>query len=104
MQLCYLFRVRTTISLPDALLERAKKTAQADGVTLSQLVEDALRDRLLSPAPVGKVRPFRLVTFGVGGTKPGVSFEGLKHFVEDEDAGRIGSRAGRAADGEDADS
>ena len=96
--------MRTTISLPDALLERAKKAAQADGITLSRLVEDALRDHLLNPSPAAKVRPFRLITFGVGGTRPGVSFEGLKHVVDDEDARRLQARAGRAADSDDADS
>jgi hypothetical protein len=103
MRACYLRLVRTTISLPDALFERAKKVARTEGVTLSQLVEGALRDRLLTAAPAEKIRPFRLVTFGSGGTRPGVSFEGLKQFVDDEDAGRVTTGAGRAADGDDVD-
>jgi hypothetical protein len=94
--------VRTTITLPDGLLEKAKETAQAEGVTLSELVENALRDRLLAATPAEKVRPFRLVTFGSGGTRPGVGFENLKQFIDDEDAARVATGAGRAADSEDA--
>jgi Ribbon-helix-helix protein, copG family len=103
MRACYPRLVRTTISLPDALFERAKKVARTEGVTLSQLVEAALRDRLFATTPAEKIRPFRLVTFGSGGTHPGVSFDNLKQYVDDEDAARLTTRAGRAADGDDVD-
>ena len=39
--------MRTTISLPDPLLENAKRHAAERGITLSALVEDALRVLLL---------------------------------------------------------
>ena len=41
--------MRTTISLPDPLLENAKDLAAQRGVTLSTLVEDALRRFLATP-------------------------------------------------------
>jgi predicted transcriptional regulator len=64
--------MRTTVTLDDDLFARAKQEAAASGRTLSQVVEDALRDRLTArPEPE---KPFRvkLHTFGSGGVKPGV--------------------------------
>ena len=53
--------MRTTISLPEPLLETAKRKAAARGVTVSVIIEDALRAHLAatkrSPVP-----PFRLHT------------------------------------------
>ena len=43
---CYHPVVRTTVSLPEPLLENAKRRAAARGVTLSTVVEDALRSHL----------------------------------------------------------
>jgi hypothetical protein len=53
--------MRTTVSLPEPLLENAKRRAAERGITLSALVEDAVRDHLAaaqSPPPP----PFRLHT------------------------------------------
>ena len=58
--LCYDVFVRTTISLPVPLLENAKRRAAARGVTLSAVVEDALRSHLAG-AEVS-APPFRLFT------------------------------------------
>jgi hypothetical protein len=98
--------MRTTINLPDALLDRAKREAQREGLTLGELIEAALRGRLLRTPAEPAARPFRLVTFGAGGLLPGVSLERLKDLAEDEDIGRLDrsidrSRASEAADGRD---
>ena len=51
----YHFDMRTTVSLPDPLLEHAKEYAEARGMTLSAVLEDALRCFLAGkPAPFGK--------------------------------------------------
>ena len=95
--------MRTTVDLPDSLLKRAKLEAQREGRTLSQLIERALRSMLLRPSAEPDERPFRLVTFGEGGLRPGLSFEHLKDIVDAEDVARIASRlSSRAADGDDA--
>jgi hypothetical protein len=94
--------VRTTVTLSDALFAKAKRQAAQDNVTLSELVEAALRDRLLRPRSPEPPPPFRLVTFGEGGLQPGVSFEGLKDLADQEQAERLAGRAwDRAADGSD---
>ncbi len=43
--------MRTTLNLPDALAHAAKERAAADGITLTSLIEEALRDRLDKEAP-----------------------------------------------------
>lgn len=53
--------MRTTVSLPDPLLDNARQSAAERGITFSMLVEDALR-HLLAKAPAGTAAPFRLHT------------------------------------------
>jgi len=57
--ICYPADVRTTIDLPEPLLENAKKRAAERGITLSAVVEDALRAHLAA-RPGGSDKPFRL--------------------------------------------
>ena len=93
--------VRTTVSIPDALLAKARRRAAQEDITLSELVEAALRERLLATPVPPPSTPFRLITFGRGGTQPGVSYEGLKHLTDDEDLLRVMHlRGSRAADGD----
>jgi hypothetical protein len=91
--------MRTTVTLSDALLASAKRRAEQEGVTLSDLVEAALRDRLLRTRPVAAERPFRLVTFGRQGLQPGVSYDDLKHHDGEQEADRLAmGRSSRAAE------
>ena len=53
--------VRTTIELPEPLLYNAKRRAANRGVTLSAIVEDALR-HYLAARPSKSVAPFKLHT------------------------------------------
>jgi hypothetical protein len=83
-----LISMRTTLVLDDQLLRRARKRAAEDGTTLSELVNDALRDALREKQ--SPQRPFRLITFG--GTDGAVPREpsDFKTIIEDEDAARMG--------------
>jgi hypothetical protein len=95
--------VRTTINLPDSLLERAKREAESQGLTLGDLIARCLRESLLRRPAQAESAPFRLVTFGKGGLQAGLSFARLKDLVEDEEIERAAGRtASRAADGDDA--
>lgn len=95
--------MRTTVNLPDALLEQAKRQAERENLTLGQFVERSLRASLLRRGPEVERPPFRLVTFGHGGLRPGFSYDRLKEILEVEEAERIGSVLGsRAADSDDA--
>lgn len=63
--------MRTTVSIDDALLARAKKSAAQRGQTLGQFVEESVRFRLLAPEPV--TSPVRLPVFtGGNGMRPGI--------------------------------
>jgi len=54
--------VRTTIDIPQPLLENAKKQAAQLGVTLSTVVQDALRGHLARATGASSVRKFKLHT------------------------------------------
>jgi hypothetical protein len=74
---------RTTVRLPQELLDRAKRKAAADGRTLTSLIEDGLR---LVVAPERRVRPARRmprVSKAGGGLLPGVD---LAAGSEEQDA------------------
>jgi hypothetical protein len=59
--ICYHSDMRTTISLPEPLLENAKQHAAERGVTLSVVLEDALR-RFLARSTSASTASFRLHT------------------------------------------
>lgn len=48
--------MKTTMNLPDALLEAVKQRAKAESRTQTSVIEDAIR-RLLSETPPGVYRP-----------------------------------------------
>ena len=64
--------MRTTVTIDDDLLRRAKREAVTSGRTLGQVVEDALRDSLARhPAKKERFR-LRLVTADGGGVRDGI--------------------------------
>lgn len=66
--------MRTTIRLNDALLSDAKSYAAEVGLTLTALVEEALRQRLASTRPVRRER-LQPLTTGEGGLHTGVDMD-----------------------------
>jgi hypothetical protein len=64
--------MRTTVNLPDPLLENAKRFAEEHGMTLSGLMEDALRCRM-AERDVPQSAAFRLHT--VRGSRPDPSLD-----------------------------
>lgn len=67
--------MRTTIRLPDELLREAKKAAADSGMSLTQLIEEAVRTMLTRRLET-KDRPrVRLVTFSGEGVQPGVDLD-----------------------------
>ncbi len=49
--LCWAAPVKTTLNLDDQVLMNTKKQAARDGITLTSLVEDAIKARLLQALP-----------------------------------------------------
>jgi len=79
--------MRTTLILDDELLHEAKKRAADAGLSLSELVNRALRDTLGAPEP--EAPPFEMITYGQAG--PTVRHEPgeLAEELELEDAASL---------------
>jgi hypothetical protein len=68
--------MRTTIRLDDDLLKEAKRVAAASGRTLTELVEDSLRETLSRRNAAKTRKRVALPTFrGEGGLQPGVDLD-----------------------------
>ena len=67
--------MRTTIQLEDTLLTAAKDLANRTGRTLSQVVEDALREVLARRREGRKRARVKLTTHGKGGVRSGVDLD-----------------------------
>ncbi len=78
--------VRTTIRIDDNLYRRAKASAARQGVTVGQLIEDAVR-AALRPLPRDADDLPELPTFGHGGVLPGVDLDDAKSLRDVMDMG-----------------
>lgn len=67
--------MRTTIQIDDNLHKIAKEYALSKGQTFTELVEDALREKLLSRAKTRKKTPVKLKTVGGNGLHRGVDLD-----------------------------
>ncbi|HXP73200.1 MAG TPA: hypothetical protein VN823_03580 [Stellaceae bacterium] len=77
---------RTTVRLPDGLLERAKRKAAAEGRTLTALIEEGLRSVLAKP-PEGRrpKPPLPRISRALGGLVPAVDLTSASSLQEEED-------------------
>ena len=80
--------MRTTISLPNALLENAKQLAAERRITLSALLEDALRCQLALHTP-SSASSFRLHTVLGKLVNPNLDLDRTSHLVELDDEARF---------------
>lgn len=76
-------RMKTTIELPDALAREAKQVAFAQGTTLRELIEAALRAELGRRTERSELPAFRLTTVKGSGLQPGVDRESLREMAYD---------------------
>jgi hypothetical protein len=67
--------MRTTISIPDDLLRKAKQIAAERSCTLSDVVQEALQKAFAQPRSAGRRRPTRLTTFRGQGVLPGIDLD-----------------------------
>ncbi len=79
-------RVRTTINISEQLYREAKALAATTGRTVSEVIEDAVREALRpkaqSPEPIAP-----LPVFGGSGVLPGVDLAHRAAVIDDMDAG-----------------
>lgn len=65
-------RMKTTVEIPDSLLDEARKVASREGTTVRALVEQGLRRILAERKQTGEFR-LRKATFKGEGLHPGVA-------------------------------
>jgi putative antitoxin of VapBC-like toxin-antitoxin system len=75
--------MRTTLVLDDKLMVQAKKRAADRKTTVSEIVNDALRESFGRQQE--SVRPFRLITYGDPSKPVHLSPAEIKAIIEDED-------------------
>jgi hypothetical protein len=77
---------RTTVRLPKELLDRARRKAAADGVTLTALIEDGLRKVVTEkPQRTSAKRILPRISKATGGLLPGINLSDSAAIQEMED-------------------
>ena len=66
---------RTTVRLPPGLITQAKKLARDTGRTLTQVIEDALRQAVGRRKPASEARSVSFPIFHGDGVQPGVDLD-----------------------------
>ena len=82
---------RTTVRLPEELLDRAKRKAAAEGRTLTSLIEDGLRLVVTGSQKIAqKKRVLPRISKAAGGAMPGIEFTDSVTLQEIDDRDYIG--------------
>jgi hypothetical protein len=79
---------RTTVRLPEELLDRARRRAAAEGRTLTSLIEEGLRE-IISQRKTPGVRVLPPVSMATGGLLPGVDLKDTAAIEEGDDLAYI---------------
>lgn len=85
--------MRTTIRLDDTLLREAKLRAAEQGITLTRLIDESLRERLARRPGTTTGEPAELPTYGQGGVLAGVDLSDNRALRDLMDSGLAGRRA-----------
>lgn len=72
--------MRTTLNLDDQLLTYAKHQALEKHISLSEVIENALRESLAKPR--AQREPVRLITAAGPGVKPGVDLDNGRSLTD----------------------
>jgi len=81
--------MKTTVEIPDSLLEEARKLASREGTTIKALVVESLR-RIITERKQAKAFRLRKVTFKGKGLQPhvaGASWEKIRDLAYDGHGG-----------------
>ena len=77
---------RTTVRLPEGLLDRARRKAVAEGRTLTALIEEGLRLVVAEkPRKTRKKRLYPRISKATGGVLPGIDISDTAALQEMED-------------------
>jgi len=82
--------VRTTVRLDEGLMRDAKRAAAEQGITLTQLISDALRERMARARRAAPRQPVELpISRAGGGVMPGVDLDDSAALLELLDGGAL---------------
>ncbi len=84
--------MRTTVRLDETLLRSVKGYAARHHLTLTSVIEDALRRLLNEEERTAEGAPVDVLVFTGSGTRPGVDIadrQTWRHLVDEEDAERF---------------
>lgn len=84
--------MRTTITVENQVLEQLKERSAQSGLSVSRLIEQAVRLFLRTPSADAGDEPFELVTFGAGGRFSEHDLDKTSALLEAEDLERYGKR------------
>lgn len=74
--------MRTTITIRDDVLKRARQLALARSCTLSDLVEESLQRALAAPTTAPPSEQARIPTFAGRGLQPGVDLDSTAGLLD----------------------
>ena len=77
--------VRTTVVIDDEIMRQAKRRAAEEGISVSEVLNRALRDALSPPPRTEPLPPFRMVTFGRGAGETDHQPEDFVRLLEEEE-------------------
>jgi hypothetical protein len=81
---------RTTVRLPEDLLNRAKRKAAAEGRTLTSLIEDGLRLVVADTGKAGQAKRVQpRISKATGGLMPGIDLADLSALQEMDDLDEV---------------
>ena len=80
---------RTTVRLPQELLERAKRKAAAEGRTLTSLIEEGLRVVVAEKRKAVQTRKLPRISKATGGPMPGLDLTDFSALQEMEDLDQV---------------
>ncbi len=84
--------MRTTVDIPEPLLDNAKRRAAERGVTLSVVLQDALIQHL-NARPNTEAPPFKLVTVGGDGlVDPSINLDKICELLGRDDEEKYGQK------------
>lgn len=84
--------MRTTVRLDETLMRCAKSYAARHHLTLTSVIEDALRRLLKEEVQIATSPPVDVVVFTGSGTRPGIEIADRRtwqHLADEEDAERF---------------
>ncbi|MDE0191444.1 MAG: ribbon-helix-helix domain-containing protein [Gammaproteobacteria bacterium] len=81
--------MRLTISMDDRLADEVRRAAMARGLSVSAFIARILDDALKRPEPT-QAKPFRLITVGGEGPRPGVDLDRPRELESRDDEARYG--------------